>query len=139
MISAVFEPKRRFRLIEFSYWNYVPNQAQNISIFLNTLEETCIFNIVSSCGRRPVGLVQHTVEIPGDLLNTGTYYITLMIVKNSTSKLYTHDKTVTFEVTEGEREGHWYGNIPGMIRPKLKWTTTSRKSSDFLPAGELKT
>ena len=35
---------------------------------------------------------------------------------------------VAFGVEEGEREGKWYGRVPGAVRPKLQW------SSGVLPA-----
>src|SRR6266478_8871959 len=33
--------------IEFTYWNYVPNAALNVSMLLNNMEEVCVFNVGS--------------------------------------------------------------------------------------------
>jgi len=69
--------------IEFAYWNYVPGEMLNVSMILNNFEEACIFASVSDFQPRPAGLVRHTVEIPGDLLNAGSYYINMIIVKDA--------------------------------------------------------
>ena len=72
--------------IEFTYWNYVPDAILNVSMLLNNSEEVCVFNVGSGHGPRPVGIIRHTLEIPGDLLNTGSYYINAMIVQRCFSR-----------------------------------------------------
>jgi len=108
--------------VEFAYWNYVPGQVLNISFFLNSIEETCIFNVSSEAHPRPVGLIREMVEIPGDLLNTGVYYVRAMVVKDTSRSILDYSGAATFEVLEGQRAGQWYGRLPGAVRPKLKWT-----------------
>jgi lipopolysaccharide transport system ATP-binding protein len=68
-------------------------------------------------------LVRHTVEIPGDFLNTGTYYVNAMIVKDASVGVLVKNGTAAFEVVEGKIVGNWYGRRPGAVRPKLKWQT----------------
>jgi lipopolysaccharide transport system ATP-binding protein len=115
-ISTPFE-------IEFQYWNFVPEAVLNISIFLYTLEEVCVFNIASEAAPRPAGLIQHTVQIPGDFLNTGAYYLNFMLVLDCSRPMFLERNVVAFEVGEGEREGAWYGRVPGAVRPKLPWSS----------------
>ena len=107
--------------IEFQYWNFVPDAVLNISIFLYTLEEVCVFNIASEAESRPEGLIQHMVQIPGDFLNTGSYYLNFMLVQDSSRPMFLERNVVAFEVQEGDREGAWYGRVPGAVRPKLPW------------------
>jgi lipopolysaccharide transport system ATP-binding protein len=107
--------------IEFTYWNYVPDLTLNLSIHVYNLEEACIFVTVSDFAPRPVGLVRHIMEIPGDFLNVGAYYLNVAIVKDASVAILTQNNVVTFEVVEGEVVGNWYGQIPGAVRPKLKW------------------
>ena len=108
--------------IEFQYWNFVPDAVLNVSIFLYTLEELCVFNITSEADPRPAGLIRHTVRIPGDFLNTGAYYLNFMLVVDTSKAIFTQKNVVAFEVEEGEREGNWYGRVPGAVRPKLQWS-----------------
>ena len=107
--------------IEFTYWNYVPGSTLSVSMILNTLEEVCVFVSVSDFAARPAGLVRHTVEIPGDFLNADSYCVNLWIVKDASTGILFKENAVAFEVVEGEVVGHWYGRIPGAVRPKLRW------------------
>jgi lipopolysaccharide transport system ATP-binding protein len=109
--------------IEFAYWNYVPGEMLNVSMILNNFEEACIFASVSDFEPRPVGLIRHTVEIPGDLLNAGSYYVNVIIVKDASTGVLFQNKAVSFEVIEAEAIGNWYGKLPGATRPKLQWKT----------------
>ena len=107
--------------IEFQYWNFVPGAVLNVSIFLYSLEEVCVFNIASDFAPRPAGLIRHTVHVPENLLNTGAYYLNFMLVSDASKAIFVQKNVVAFEVGEGEREGAWYGPVPGAVRPKLPW------------------
>ncbi len=115
--------------IEFTYWNYVPGEVLNVAIFLYNLEEVCVFNIASDAAPRPVGLIRHTVEIPGDFLNTGSYYLNMLIVKDASRAILQKKYVVAFEVVEGEIMGKWYGRIPGAVRPRLTWRSETLERS----------
>lgn len=117
--------------IEFTYWNYSPDSVLNVSMFLNNLEEVCVFNIISDFAPRPAGLIRHTVEIPANFLNTGSYYVNMLIVKDTSIVILRQDNVVAFEVTEGKVLGNWYGRVPGAVRPNLKWTSGSTEVSEL--------
>jgi lipopolysaccharide transport system ATP-binding protein len=117
--------------IEFTYFNYVPEMMLNVSMFLNNLEEVCVFNVASDFAPRPAGLIRHTLEIPGDFLNAGSYYVNMLIVKDASTGILFRDNVVAFEVVEGEVVGNWYGRVPGAVRPKLNWR------SEAIDAGDL--
>jgi lipopolysaccharide transport system ATP-binding protein len=118
--------------IEFTYWNYVPNAVLNVSMFLNNIEEVCVFAVGSGYATLPAGLIRHTLEIPGDFLNAGSYYVNLIIVKDASVGILFQNNVVAFEVVEGEVVGNWYGRWPGAVRPNLKWETEVMESSDTI-------
>jgi homopolymeric O-antigen transport system ATP-binding protein len=118
--------------IEFIYRNYIANAVLNVSMLLNNLEEVCVFNVGSGFARAPAGLIRQTLEIPGDFLNVGSYYVNMIIVKDTSVGILFQDNVVAFEVVEGEVEGHWYGHRPGAVRPKLKWATEVVESRDSI-------
>ena len=118
--------------IEFMYWNYVPNAVLNVSMLLNNMEEVCVFNVGSGLATIPAGLIRHTLEIPGDFLNVGSYYVNLIIVKDASVGILFQNNVVAFEVVEGEVVGDWYGRRPGAVRPNLKWETEVTESSDTI-------
>jgi lipopolysaccharide transport system ATP-binding protein len=117
--------------IEFTYWNYVPGTVLNVSMILNNLEEACVFNSVSDWQARPAGLIRHTVEIPGDFLNAGSYYVNLYVVKDTSIGILFQKNVVAFEVIEAEATGNWYGKFPGAVRPKLRWHSEPIGSNDL--------
>jgi lipopolysaccharide transport system ATP-binding protein len=107
--------------IEFTYFNYVPDSMLNVTMILNNLEEVCVFATASDFALRPTGLIRHTVEIPGDFLNAGSYYVNMLVVKDTSTGILFQDNVVAFEILEGDVAGNWYGRFPGAVRPKLKW------------------
>ena len=117
--------------IEFTYWNYVPDAVLNVSMILNNVEEVCVFASPSDFSPRPAGLIRHTVTIPGDLLNAGSYYVNMIVVKDASVGLLFQNDVVGFEVVEGEIVGNWYGRTPGAARPKLHWETEVTTASDI--------
>jgi lipopolysaccharide transport system ATP-binding protein len=118
--------------IEFTYFNYAPDTVLNVTMILNNLEEVCVFASGSDFAPRPAGLIRHTVEIPGDFLNAGSYYVNMIIVKDTSVGILFQNNVVAFEVVEGEVVGNWYGRFPGAVRPKLKWETEAVESSDSI-------
>ena len=117
--------------VEFSYWNYRPGVVLNVSMALYRLDDTCAFVSASDFMPRPAGLIRHTAEIPGDFLNAGSYYITLIIVEDASTGLLRKDRILVFDVVEGKPVGNWYGRIPGAVRPKLKWKSEAVGTADF--------
>jgi lipopolysaccharide transport system ATP-binding protein len=117
--------------MEFSYWNYVPGAVLNVSMILNNLEEVCIFSTASDFAPRPAGLIRHTVEIPGDFLNAGSYYVNMLIVKDASTGILFQNNVVAFDVAEGEIVGNWYGQPLGAVRPQLKWLSEAIEASDL--------
>ena len=122
--------------IEFTYWNYVPDAVLNVSMILNNLEEVCVFATASDFGPRPVGLVRHTLQIPGNLLNAGSYYVNMIVVKDASVGILFQNNVLAFEVAEGEVVGNWYGKFPGAVRPKLKWKSEAIEAVDFAVSTE---
>lgn len=117
--------------IEFTYFNYVQDMMLNVSMILNNLEEVCVFASASDFAPRPAGLIRHTVEIPGNFLNAGSYYVNVLIVKDASTGILFRDNVVAFDVVEGEVVGNWYGRVPGAVRPNLNWR------SEVINAGDL--
>ena len=117
--------------IEFIYQNHVPGTVLNVSMNLNNMEEVCVFSSVSDFSPRPAGLIRHTVTIPGDLLNAGSYYVNMIVVKDASVGILFQNNVVGFELVEGEIAGNWYGKQPGATRPKLRWESEAVEVTDF--------
>ncbi|MEO8176323.1 MAG: polysaccharide ABC transporter ATP-binding protein [Sphingomicrobium sp.] len=60
--------------------------------------------------------------IPGDLLNAGSYRVTLFLYRDGNAELQMPEVLV-FDVLDSPDNRHgWYGTWPGAIRPHLAWT-----------------
>lgn len=110
-------------IVEFEYWNACPDTELNLTLYLNSLEGTCVFNSDSSPQIYPAGFIRETCRIPGNLLNDGTYRMTIMVVKDRSFDIYKHEDILVFDVQDVERECRWYGKWPGFVRPQLQWTS----------------
>jgi len=93
-----------------------------------------VFATASKAVPRPRGLVAEVVKIPANLLNDGVYTVRVQVVQDTSSTIYLHSEVLVFEVLDSVRQGAWFGKWPGVIRPKLEWT--SQRVSDDLPLNE---
>jgi lipopolysaccharide transport system ATP-binding protein len=63
--------------------------------------------------------------VPGNLLNSGGYYLKLLVVENGNKVTYTHESITSFTVVDiAERKTSWMGREPGVVQPVLTWKTT---------------
>ena len=118
-------------VMEFEFWNLVPNAYLNLSVVIKNEEGYPIFNTASGeepvwSGRpSPAGLFRSRFYIPAELLNDGTHRVHLYVVKEQTEVIYNTEDILVFDVREdiSERRGAWFGKWIGAVRPNLKWET----------------
>jgi lipopolysaccharide transport system ATP-binding protein len=103
--------------IELEFWSMIEDADLNISVFLYTMAGECIFNIGSNPKNMKKGIVRGEVDIPGSFLNDGSYYLSVMIVKDSATPLFFFEDAIAFEIQDFREETAWYGKWPGAIRP----------------------
>ena len=105
--------------LRFEFWNLMDRANLNLSMHLNSLTGECIFNVGTQSRPYGRGLIAGECTIPGYFLNDGSYTISVMVVKDTVTPLYTMDEGITFDV-EDHREGiAWYGKWPGYVRPQF--------------------
>ncbi len=65
-----------------------------------------------------------TCNIPGNLLNQGTYTVTRMLfVKDRGRVIFEHNNTLTFDVIFPQSKTFgWMGKKEGVVRPELEWS-----------------
>ena len=78
--------------------------------------------------RRPKGTYTLTAWIPGNFLSEGNFFVNaaVLTIEPQTTQFYERD-TVGFNVVDSmdgdSARGDWAKNIPGIVRPLLKWET----------------
>ena len=117
-------------VLEFEYWNLVPETALNLSVLLYNQQGIPVLNTGPVNERVwhgrpfPAGLFRSVCHIPGDLLNDGTYWLSLYVIKDQSSTVFFYDTVLMFEVCDKpETRSGWYGKWPGVVRPNFDWTT----------------
>ena len=97
--------------IEFEFWNYLNGASINLSMAIYTMMDDCLFVAVSNVRSSLTGLHSAVCIIPPDLLNDGTYYISMLVVADA-SLVYNFENMVTFEVNESRQANAWHGRWP---------------------------
>jgi lipopolysaccharide transport system ATP-binding protein len=107
--------------IRFEFWNETEEMATNLSLHLYAATGECVFNTLTQL---PVpilkkGQYSSTCLIPAELLNTGVFSISMMVVKDTSAPVFNFENIVTFEVEEERENMNWHGKFPGFVRPNL--------------------
>ena len=120
-------------VMEFEYWNLVPEARVALSLDLFNQQGVLVFSTADVNNiALPAGLIRSQVTVPGDFLNHGMYRVGLSAVLNQGVLLYQQEDALTFEVLDCiDHRGAWYGDWPGAVRPQLLWRTA--------PIGQVKT
>ncbi len=117
-------------LIEFEFWNLVPDSNIRINIMLITEHGITAFSsspyqeMIWNGNPLPIGLFRSACHIPGDLLNAGLHRVMIRVVKNNRYIIYRSEDILSFDVHDSSDEQvTYFGGRAGAVRPILKWTT----------------
>jgi lipopolysaccharide transport system ATP-binding protein len=105
--------------VKFKFWNLVEDQNICVGLHLFTLNRECIFDICSLPQDFKKGLVEGQVDIPGNFLNDGSYYFSLIFVKDTSVELYYLEECISLDVEDYREQMNWYGKWSGYVRPKF--------------------
>jgi len=105
--------------IKFQFWNMMDNVSLNMGMDLFTFAGDCIFDVPSPAMVCQSGLVEGECTIPGNFLNDGSYYISLMVVKDTSIPLYYFEGCLSFDVEDYRRGTNWYDKWKGAVRPSF--------------------
>ncbi|HEY4494603.1 MAG TPA: ABC transporter ATP-binding protein [Candidatus Paceibacterota bacterium] len=98
----------------------------NIHIFTNKGEYAFISHADFSPDLDRLGIHKITAWIPENLLNNGTYSIGVALSTMIPLKIHVYEQNIiTFQVLEdieNSKRNDFNQHIPGILRPKLKWT-----------------
>ena len=104
-------------------WNPIPGAVLHLNLLLYTEDGTCVLNTFSDMAQREEGLWRARCEIPGRFLNSRSYSVRLLLVRDQHRPLCDLHDVLTFSVHETDRNIDWFGNWPGVVRPSLTWKT----------------
>ncbi|MFT2009539.1 ABC transporter ATP-binding protein [Pontibacter sp. 13R65] len=118
--------------VKFQFWNMQDDLSISANILLFSYGGDCIFDVPSPAVLCQKGLVEGECEIPGNFLNDGAYYISLYVVKDTTTELYAFEECLSFELEDFRGDIKWYGKWWGAVRPKLPFALKQNESAFVL-------
>ena len=113
----------------FEYWNRIPDTALNLSLHIFSSDDTLVLNAIPLQEPKwfgkpfPVGRFRCVCELPPYLLNADKYRVELLVVRDQNLVLYRDESAISFEVEDVAVDTAWHGRFPGVVRPRLNWTT----------------
>jgi lipopolysaccharide transport system ATP-binding protein len=108
--------------IETEFW--VVQDGARTHITYHLINDQGITVLTSGCKAetRMRGLSKAICKLPANLLNSGGYFLKLLIVENENQVIYENDQIAAFEVLDiTERNHACMGREPGVVQPPLKW------------------
>lgn len=107
----------RFRFLNLSR---EVNLAAGVHLF--TLGGECIFDVSHQPAVYRKGVLEGECTIPGDFLNDGSYYISIIMVKDTSQPLFYFEECLFFDVEDYRENSAWFGKWMGYVRPQFPVT-----------------
>ncbi len=103
--------------VRFRFYNFSEriNLVTNLQLF--TLSDECIFEVSTKPADYEKGIIEGECTIPGNFLNDGSYYFSIVFVKDSSQPLFTFEECLHFDVKDYRENLSWYGKWKGYVRP----------------------
>lgn len=131
-ITAKGDPQNRHFTVrtplrmEFEYWKLRASACLDLRVEVYNEHAINVFTtVMMGEAATPAGLLKASFVIPGDLMNTGTYWIDLSVSQGDLAFEAAWSDLIAFEVHDASSElrGHYHDAWPGAVRPNLQWTT----------------
>lgn len=105
--------------VKFTILNQQAGVLLNAGLHLFNYAGECIFDVASPPVMCQEGMVQGECRIPGHFLNDGAYYLSLIIVQDTSIPLYYYEAGIHFEVADYRENTTWFGKWKGAVRPQF--------------------
>lgn len=104
---------------KFKFQNMCDNVLLSTGFHLFSYSGECIFDIPSSATFFDRGLIEGECTIPGNFLNDGSYFISLIIIRDSSVQLFYFEECISFDLEDYRGDIKWYGKWVGSVRPNF--------------------
>jgi lipopolysaccharide transport system ATP-binding protein len=112
--------------IDTEFWVLKPDQQLHLTYLLTNEQGVIVLTSGGRAARRATGSYRTAFRFPGALLNSGGYYLKLLIIQNEGRLAYEHESIASFSIVDASQRTHgWMGREPGVVQPPLVWTETA--------------
>lgn len=108
--------------VKFSFVNKADNIDLVAGLHLFTLSGECIFDVSTKPMIFKEGIIEAECDIPGNFLNDGSYYFSIIFVKDTSEQLFYFEECLHFEMEDYRENYNWYGKWQGYVRPQFPFT-----------------
>jgi len=105
--------------IKFKFWNFTDDVSLAIGLHLFTYGGECIFDNQSPSAYYNKGLIEGECTIPGNFLNDGSYFISIIVNRDTSIELFYFEECMSFDLEDYRGEIKWYGKWMGAVRPRF--------------------
>lgn len=132
--------------LEVEYWQSVGSLRPFVNLHVTNEDGVLLFVTADSANRqwsqseRAIGLVRERCVIPAHFLAEGRHFVLAAISSLNPTVVHAMEAdAVSFQVidkTSGEgARGDWSGDLPGAVRPLLKWSIEDPSGAVWEPDG----
>ena len=105
--------------VKFVFENYTDDINLVAGLHLFTLAGECVFDVSTSPKIFKKGMMEGECSIPGNFLNDGSYYFSIIFVKNTSEPLFYLEECLHFDMEDYRNETSWFGKWMGYVRPQF--------------------
>ncbi|HUQ96868.1 MAG TPA: ABC transporter ATP-binding protein, partial [Chitinophagaceae bacterium] len=110
--------------VTFRFYNSEKGINLMTGLHLFTVAGECIFDVATAPAEYDEGIIEGTCTIPGNFLNDGSYYFSIIFVKDSSQELFYLEECLYFDVDDYREGLNWYGKWMGYVRPQFPFALT---------------
>lgn len=104
--------------VKFEFWyDGAGTEDLVVGIHVFGIAGDCLFDVSSDRRSFEKGIIEGQCLIPGNFLNDGSYYISIVFVKNTTARVFYFEACLSFDVEDYRKNTAWYGKWIGHVRP----------------------
>lgn len=115
--------------VKFKFKNFIAEVNLVIGVHLFTTSGECIFDVCCLPGWYGDGIIEGACEIPGNFLNDGSYYFSIIFVQDTSKQLFYLEDCLHFYVEDHRENMNWYGKWIGVVRPQFPFTLKQSTAS----------
>lgn len=108
--------------VKFRFYNTEPNANLMTGLHLFTVAGECIFDVATAPAHYDAGVIEGECTVPGNFLNDGSYYFSLIFVRDSSQQLFYLEECLYFDVDDYRENINWYGKWMGYVRPQFPFS-----------------
>lgn len=110
--------------VRFKFVNRSPGITLSTGLHLFTAAGECIFDVATAASKYDEELIEGECQIPGNFLNDGSYYFSIIFVRDTSRPLFYLENCLQFDVEDHRENIAWYGKWRGYVRPQFPFRLT---------------